>query len=205
MRAETNESSHVSVADPSFYERTGKRVVDLMIAVPVALVSAPFAIALTLLIRAEDGGPAIFSQERVGRDGRAFTLRKFRTMPVDTAQVPSSEAGSLRVTRLGKMLRRTSLDEIPQIVSVISGKMSVVGPRPPLACQADLIELRRANGALRLRPGLTGLAQVNAFDGMSQKEKAAWDGRYAGKITLLEDVRVVLRTFGYLLNKPPLY
>lgn len=205
MRAETKASSDSSVVGPSFYERTGKRVVDLMIAVAVALVSAPFALALAVLIRTEDGGPAIFSQERVGKDGRAFTLRKFRTMPVNTAQVPSSEASTLRVTRIGKMLRRTSLDEIPQIMSVISGNMSLVGPRPPLACQMGLIEMRRTNGALRLRPGLTGLAQVNAYDGMSEKEKAAWDGCYARQVTLLQDVRVAVCTFGYLLNKPPRY
>lgn len=196
----------VGAAPPSgLYESRFKRFVDLSLAIPLTVLSAPFAIVTALLIRADDRGPAIFRQERVGRGGAIFIFRKFRTMPVDTASVPSADAGALHVTRVGKVLRRTSLDEIPQILSVLKGEMSLVGPRAPLPAQSNLVDLRRANESLRLRPGLTGLAQVNAFDGMSDEGKAAWDGLYVRTIGFGTDLRIMLRTFGYLLRKPPQY
>lgn len=205
MTVDANISKRPSGVRRGGYERAGKRFLDLAIAVPVAILAAPVSVVLAALIRAEDGGPAVFRQVRVGRDGSTFMLRKFRTMPVNTANVPSAHADGLRVTRIGRVLRRTSLDEIPQIVSVIYGDMSIVGPRPPLPSQIDLIEMRRLNGSLRLRPGLTGLAQVNSFDGMSERQKADWDGRYGRSTGFLMDAVVITRTFAYLLRKPPQY
>lgn len=205
MRPDLRSTTADLAAPPHFYERWGKRVVDLMLAVPVAILSAPLAAMVSLLVWAEDRGPSIFRQERVGRDGAHFTIRKFRTMPVNTANVPSADANGLQITRVGRVLRRTSLDEIPQIVSVLNGDMSVVGPRPPIPAQQNLVDLRRQSGSLRLRPGLTGLAQVNSFDGMTDEEKTAWDTRYAGTISLATDLRILMRTVGYLLRKPPQY
>lgn len=205
MRPDLRSTTADLAAPPHFYERRGKRVVDLLIAVPVAILSAPLAAIVSLLVWAEDRGPSIFRQERVGRDGACFTIRKFRTMPVNTANVPSADADDLQITRVGRVLRRTSLDEIPQIVSVLNGDMSVVGPRPAIPAQQKLVDLRCQSGSLRLRPGLTGLAQVNSFDGMTDEEKTAWDTRYAGTISLSTDLRILMLTVGYLLRKPPQY
>ena len=205
MHDELRLTTAAAVIPQGFYELKGKRIVDLLLAVPVAILSAPLAAVVSLLRRAEDRGPAIFRQDRVGRSGTRFTIRKFRTMPVNTANVPSAHADALQITRVGRILRRTSLDEIPQIMSVLNGDMSVVGPRPPIPAQENLVELRRKSGSLRLRPGLTGLAQVNSFDGMTDDEKAAWDARYAGTISLAADLQILIRTVGYLLRKPPQY
>ena len=205
MHPELRVTTATAITPQGFYERKGKRIVDLLLAVPLAILSAPLAAVVSLLVWAEDRGPAIFRQERVGRDGTHFTIRKFRTMPVNTADVPSADASSLEITHVGRVLRRTSLDEIPQIVSVLNGDMSVVGPRPPIPAQQNLVLLRRQSGSLRLRPGLTGLAQVSSFDGMTDEEKTAWDTCYAETISLATDLRILLRTIGYLLRKPPQY
>lgn len=189
----------------SWYRRWGKRTLDLFISVPLAVLVAPFSIVIALFIRREDGGPAVFRQERVGASGRRFTLLKFRTMPTDTEHLPSALAGNLRVTRVGRVLRRTSLDEIPQLVSVLRGDMTLVGPRPALPVQTELLALREKYGALDARPGLTGLAQVNSYDGMPEDEKARWDGQYSNNISMRNDVSLLMRTFGYLTHKPPQY
>jgi O-antigen biosynthesis protein WbqP len=158
-----------------------------------------------LLIRLEDGNRAIFRQRRVGRDGQEFTLMKFRSMPMNTSHVPSAQAASLRITRVGKVIRRLNIDELPQLFNIFRGDMSVVGPRPALASQTQLVDLRQQLGALSVRPGLTGLAQVNSYDGMPESEKAGFDGKYASRVTLWGDLRIILRTFTYLMHRPPVY
>jgi O-antigen biosynthesis protein WbqP len=97
------------------------------------------------------------------------------------------------------------VDELPQLINILRGEMSLVGPRPPLPSQASLLALRAANGACAFRPGLTGLAQINSYDGMSETEKAAWDGRYAAGVCLSGDLAIVARTVGYLFRRPPTY
>jgi len=160
---------------------------------------------VAVAIRLGDGGPALFRQERAGRDGRRFVLLKFRSMPVGTAHVPSTDATTLPVTAVGRLLRRTNLDELPQLLNILAGEMSVVGPRPALATQEELLALRRANGAIGCRPGLTGLAQVSARDGMTVAEKAACDGAYADRLGLWTDLGIIARTVGYLFRPPPVY
>ena len=158
-----------------------------------------------LLIAVFDRGPILFIQQRVGRDGREFSFLKFRSMPVDTGNIPSDQIGTIRLTWIGRLIRRTNLDELPQLMNVIRGEMSIVGPRPPLPSQTELLRLRIESGAISCRPGLTGLAQINAYDGMSVVEKAEFDGRYAATVTLLGDLVIILRTFAYVLKKPPVY
>jgi len=132
-------------------------------------------------------------------------VTKFRSMPVTTADIPSAQAGALRVTRVGAIIRRTNIDELPQLFNILKGEMSIVGPRPPLPSQTRLLELRAAEGALDVAPGLTGLAQIKSYDGMPETEKAAYDGQYARNVTFLNDTMIVLRTFGYLAHRPPVY
>lgn len=182
-----------------------KRAVDLVAAALGLVVTAPVVAAAATAIWWEDRHSPIFRQQRAGADGVPFTIYKLRTMPVDTAQVQSSEAGALTITRTGAVVRRLNIDELPQLVNIVAGQMSVVGPRPALPSQTTLLELRRANGAAALKPGLTGLAQVNAYDGMPEDVKAEWDGRYAAAHTLRDDLTILLRTIGYLRRPPPAY
>lgn len=187
------------------YQRFGKRLLDLLIVASATLVLLPFMLLLALLIKVFDPGPIIFKQKRIGRGGAVFDFYKFRSMPVNTGDLPSDKVGPLKLTWIGKLIRRTNLDELPQLFNVLKGDMSIVGPRPPIPSQTELTELRRDNGALECRPGLTGLAQVSSFDGMSVPQKAAFDGQYANKVSFWGDVSIILRTFVYLLKPPPVY
>ena len=119
--------------------------------------------------------------------------------------LPSGRAREAHTTSIGRLLRRTNIDELPQIINILRGEMSFVGPRPALSSQSKLLELRRRNGAFGLVPDLTGLAQVEAFDGMSEAEKATWDGEYAACVSLTTDLRIVARTILYLRHAPPTY
>jgi O-antigen biosynthesis protein WbqP len=187
------------------YRVTGKRLADIVGSSLSVLCLAPVFLLCALAIWLEDRGPAIFRQRRIGKGGREFVLFKFRSMPIGTRHVPSANAAALRTTRVGRLLRRTNIDELPQLLNVLKGDMSLVGPRPALPSQEDVIELRRENGSLLLRPGLTGLAQVKSYDGMPACEKVEWDGRYAEGISFLNDLKIVLGTFRYLLKPPPVY
>lgn len=189
----------------SFYEQLGKRVVDFFIVISATIVLLPVMILIALFIKIFDPGPIIFKQKRVGRYGETFDFYKFRSMPVNTGDLPSDKVGQVQLTWVGKMIRRTNLDELPQLFNVLKGDMSIVGPRPPIPSQTELTELRKANGALSCRPGLTGLAQVSSFDGMSVPEKAAFDGEYANRVSFFGDIKIILRTFVYLLKPPPVY
>jgi O-antigen biosynthesis protein WbqP len=160
---------------------------------------------IAVAISVEDGGPVLFRQKRVGRGGELFEVLKFRSMPVATRDLPSAQAGRVKVTRVGKIIRRTNLDELPQLINILRGQMSVVGPRPPLPSQRELCRIRETNGAIDCKPGLTGLAQINAYDGMPEKEKAKWDGTYAATLSFVSDMTIILRTFRYLSKRPPVY
>lgn len=187
------------------YRTHGKRVLDAVLAGVGLLVVAPVCAAVAGAIAVESGRPVLFTQERCGRYGSTFRLHKFRSMAVGTPDVPSSEVGLLTVTRVGNVIRRLNLDELPQLYNVLRGEMSLVGPRPALPSQEDLLDLRSRGGADQVRPGLTGLAQVNSYDGMSVGRKASFDNQYSNEITFVGDMRIFLRTVGYLFNRPPVY
>jgi O-antigen biosynthesis protein WbqP len=187
------------------YERALKPVFDLAIAVPALIVLSPVMLLTALAIRLESGGPVLFRQQRVGRNSISFAIYKFRSMPVATPSIPSADGARLRVTRVGAFIRRTNIDELPQLLNILRGEMSIVGPRPGLAAQAELMAMRRDEGVDRLRPGLTGLAQINSFDGMTDREKVQWEARYARSVSFTLDLSIVLRTFGYLFRRPPVY
>jgi O-antigen biosynthesis protein WbqP len=182
-----------------------KRLLDVAIAGVALILLLPLLAAVALLIKIGDPGPVIFCQQRTGAGGRPFRFYKFRSMPVGTGDVPSDKLNDVKLTAVARFIRRTNIDELPQLWNIVKGDMSLVGPRPPLPSQTKLIELRRANGALDCRPGLTGLAQVNSYDGLSVERKAELDGRYAARASLATDLAIVLRTFGYLMKPPPKY
>ncbi len=162
-------------------------------------------LVLALIIWAGDRGPALFKQIRVGQNGKDFLVFKFRSMPVNTGDVPSAEAHKLQVTKVGKFIRRTSLDELPQLMNILKGDMSVVGFRPALRKQTFLCELRESLGVHAVKPGLTGLAQINGYDGMPEDAKPVWDGKYAQQVSFGKDISIILRTFLYVLKPPPVY
>lgn len=187
------------------YCRLGKRLLDLVLSALAIFILSPLLIMTAIAIRLEDGGSSLFRQERVGKQQKPFTLFKFRSMPVNTGDIPSAEAKKVKITKIGSFIRRTNIDELPQLFNIFRGDMSIVGPRPALARQETLCQLRAEKGVFACKPGLTGLAQINAYDNMPDAEKADWDEQYCAHVTLWEDVRIILRTFGYLLKPPPAY
>lgn len=189
----------------TIYERAGKRILDLFIALWALIVLSPVLLIAAVLIVVDDGYPFLFRQRRVGVTETPFTLLKLRTMHGGTPHMVSTRANPAMVTRVGSILRRTNADEIPQFFNVLRGEMSVVGPRPALPSQDRLIALRIASGANRCRPGLTGLAQVNSYDGMPEEEKARFDADYCQRVSFRSDLTILLRTAGYLLRRPPVY
>ena len=187
------------------YHQHGKRAMDIAITSAGLILAAPLCLVVAGAIGLETGRPILFIQSRVGQSGRIFKLMKFRSMAVGTPDLPSSEVGALTVTRVGRVIRRLNLDELPQLLNVLKGEMSLVGPRPALPLQEDLVQLRRVGGAEQVKPGLTGLAQVNSYDGMGVEEKAAYDNRYANEFTLRGDLLIFVQTLHYLLSPPPGY
>ncbi len=181
------------------YRRWIKRPLDLMVAMIVLLCIWPIlvAIALCIVIESCGRGSVLFKQRRIGKDKEEFYIYKFRTMKSDTPKdIPTHllKNPDAFITRVGKFLRRTSLDELPQIFNILKGEMSFVGPRPALWNQYDLIALRDKNGANRVMPGLTGLAQVKGRDELPIGIKAAYDGRYVRRMGLAFDCFIVVLT-----------
>ncbi len=162
-------------------------------------------IFVAIAIRIEDGGPVFFRQRRMGREKKPFVLLKFRSMPPDAPEKSSASATEAPITRVGQFIRRTNIDELPQLINILRGDMSLVGPRPALPSQAELINFRSADSVNDLLPGLTGMAQINSYDGMPDEQKAHWDSKYKRIICLRTDLEIMLRTLGYLLRPPPVY
>jgi len=190
----------------SGYELT-KRALDVLGASVGLTISAPLLAASALAIRLEDGGAVFFRQERVGLDGRPFEVLKLRTMIVDAHTQGAGYAvdkGDSRITRVGNLLRRTSLDELPQLWNVLRGEMSLVGPRPTLSYQVEKYTERQRR-RLEVRPGLTGWAQVNGRASLSWPERIELDVWYVEHRSLALDLRILLRTAAVLLRPGVVY
>ena len=171
-----------------------KRLIDLALALPLAVVAAPIVLVLLIAVRLETPGAPLLVQRRVGRGQRRFRLFKIRTMFRDTPHVASHEVGEMRVTRLGAILRGLKLDELPQLINVIGGSMSFVGPRPCLPSQDELIAERERLGVFALRPGITGPGQVAGIDMSTPKLLAETEAAYFRSATLRSDLAIMLRT-----------
>lgn len=175
-----------------------KRILDLIISLAALLMLWWLLAIIALLIKLEDGGSVIFRQKRIGIHKSEFDIYKFRTMKMDTPKdVPTHMLEDPRsyITKIGAFLRRSSLDELPQIFNIIMGQMSIVGPRPALYNQYDLISQRDKYGANDVLPGLTGWAQVNGRDELPIEVKAKFDGEYVKRMSLLFDIKIILKTF----------
>lgn len=179
------------------YKRYLKRALDACLSfVAIALLLIPGAL-IALWVKLDSKGPVFFQQKRVGLGKKHFMILKFRTMRTDAPKdVPTHLLNDpyAFITRSGRFLRKTSLDELPQLINILKGEMSFVGPRPALWNQFDLIERRDACGANSVRPGLTGLAQISGRDELPIDVKAAYDGEYVRNLSFLMDVKCVLRT-----------
>jgi len=187
------------------YAKFFKRIFDFLFSIFILLILSPLLLIISAIIKFTDGGHILFNQDRIGKNGKPFMLLKFRSMPENTTNLPSHVASNLKITPIGKFIRRTNIDEIPQFINVLKGEMSVIGPRPSLPTQKDVIELRKNKGVLNLLPGLTGWAQVNSFDGMLPSQKVEFDEQYLKSISLATDLKIVFKTFKYFLKKPPTY
>lgn len=179
-----------------------KRLFDLIAALSGLLLLWPLLLALGLAVRLTSPGPAIHWSRRVGRDNVIFLMPKFRSMRIDTPDVATHllDHPEQWITPIGRVLRRTSLDEFPQLWSVLIGQMSMVGPRPALFNQDDLVALRTEAGVHRLRPGVTGWAQINGRDDLPIPDKVRMDAEYAERQTLAFDIRIILITLRAALS-----
>ena len=188
------------VGRPGLYARAGKRLFDLTLGGLLATVTLPVQIVVGLLVRVRLGSPVLFSQQRPGRDGRPFRLRKFRTMTdergVDGQPLPDAE----RLVPFGQFLRSSSLDELPELLNVVKGDMSLVGPRPLLTSYLTRYSARQARRH-EVRPGLTGWAQVNGRNGLSWEEKLELDAWYVDHLSFALDIRILWRTLTSVIRR----
>lgn len=185
------------------YKAFLKRVIDIFFSVAAIVVLALPMLALALAIKLDSPGPVFFRQKRVGIHKTYFNILKFRTMRIDTPRdMPTHmlENPEQWITKMGKFLRKTSLDELPQIFNILVGQMSVIGPRPALWNQYDLLEERDKYGANDVLPGLTGWAQINGRDELEIPVKARLDGEYVEKMSFLFDCKCFLGTITAVLG-----
>lgn len=194
-----------------FYEACIKRSLDFVCALGGIIVLSPVMLAVSIAIKLTSEGPIFFKQERVGKNQKVFEIIKFRTMVVNAEHIGDGlkvkEDSDPRITKIGKILRRTSLDEIPQLINVLKGDMSLIGPRPPVTYhpykvgEYDNIKKHRFD----VRPGITGLAQAKIRNGGSWDERISYDLKYVKNISFKNDIKILKETVSMVLRKDSLY
>lgn len=185
------------------YRTFFKRLLDIILSGCAIVILSPLLLVIAIAIKIDDPGPVLFRQKRVGIHKTHFSIMKFRTMKMDTPKdTPTHllENPEQYITKVGKFLRKSSLDELPQILQIFTGKMSIIGPRPALWNQFDLIAERDKYGANDVRPGLTGWAQINGRDELPIEVKARFDGEYVEKLSFLFDCKCFFGTIGAVLK-----
>lgn len=178
------------------YKRFVKRFLDIFLSFIAIIVLALPMMIIALIIKIDDPGPALFKQKRFGKNKRFFMLYKFRSMKLNTPELPTHllQNPDMYISKVGKFIRRTSLDELPQIYNIFLGQMSIIGPRPALWSQDDLIAERDKYGANDVRPGLTGWAQINGRDELDIETKSRLDGEYVNNLSLTFDLKCFFGT-----------
>ena len=185
------------------YLRYIKHPFDMVFSLLALVVFLPIGLIIAVLIKLDSKGPVIFSHQRFGKDKKPFTIYKFRSMTTNAprnAPTNSLRNAASHITRIGKIMRKLSLDELPQLINVLRGEMSLVGPRPVVLREIGLIAEREKYGANTCKPGITGWAQVNGRDEVRMKKKAKMDGEYAGKLGPIMDMKCILMTVHAVLS-----
>ncbi len=186
------------------YQHCIKRCLDILLSLIALTLFLPLMLICAVWIRLDSPGPALFKQKRIGAGDSTFTILKFRTMRQDTPPEVATHLmtdASSHITRCGRILRCTSLDELPQLINILRGDMSFVGPRPALWNQFDLIQMRKEHHVDRVKPGLTGWAQVNGRDMLDMTQKVQFDAEYVQRLSFLMDLRCLWRTVAVVLQR----
>lgn len=181
------------------YQKYIKRGLDFILAFMASIILSPVMLIVAVLVRIKLGGPVIFKQARPGKNEKIFNMYKFRTMTDARDENGELLPDEVRLTKFGKVLRSTSLDELPELFNIVKGDMSIVGPRPLLVRYLPLYNERQKHRH-DVRPGFTGLAQVNGRNSISWKEKFEWDVKYVEHVTFLQDCMIILKTIGVVLK-----
>lgn len=174
-----------------------KRIFDLTVSIFALIFLSPLFLAVSLAILITDGSPVLFRQERVGKDNKIFVVYKFRTMRNGIGDIATAELSDAneKITKTGKFLRLTSIDELPQLFNILNGTMSLVGPRPLIPAEKEIRELREKYGVYSVRPGITGYAQINGRDNIDDETKALLDKEYVEKQSFWFDLQIIFKTF----------
>lgn len=178
-----------------------KRVLDFIISLFALIILSPLFLIVSGCILISDGSPVFFRQKRVGKNNELFEIYKFRTMKRGTENVASNDLSdaNVKITKFGKILRATSIDELPQLLNILNGTMSLIGPRPLIPEETKIRELRQKYNVYSVRPGITGWAQVNGRDNVSAEKKALLDKEYVEKQSLMFDIKIFFMTIHQVL------
>ncbi len=178
-----------------------KRVLDFLISLFALIILSPLFLIVSVGVLISDGSPVFFRQKRVGKNNELFEIYKFRTMKRGTENVASNDLSDadVKITRFGKILRATSIDELPQLLNILNGSMSLIGPRPLIPEETRIRELREEYNVYSVRPGITGWAQVNGRDNVSAEKKALLDKEYVEKQSLMLDIKIFFMTIHQVL------
>ena len=178
-----------------------KRVLDFLISLFALIILSPLFLIVSVGVLISDGSPVFFRQRRVGKNNELFEIYKFRTMKRGTENVASNDLSDadVKITRFGKILRATSIDELPQLLNILNGSMSLIGPRPLIPEETRIRELREEYNVYSVRPGITGWAQVNGRDNVSAEKKALLDKEYVEKQSLMFDIKIFFMTIHQVL------
>jgi undecaprenyl phosphate N,N'-diacetylbacillosamine 1-phosphate transferase len=182
------------------YQKYIKRGLDFILALIASIILSPVILIVAVLVRIKLGSPVLFKQPRPGKNEKIFNMYKFRTMTDARDENGELLPDEVRLTKFGKTLRSTSLDELPELFNILKGDMSIVGPRPLLVRYLPLYNERQKHRH-EVRPGFTGLAQVNGRNSISWEEKFEWDVKYVEHVTFLQDCRIILKTIGVVLKR----
>lgn len=179
-----------------------KRLFDIVFSLLALIVLAIPMAVIAIIIMATDGRPVVFRQERVGLGNKTFKIRKFRSMKVGTKNVATKDLTNSDdcITPIGKVLRKTSLDELPQLINILEGTMSFVGPRPLIPEEENIRRMREEKNVYSVRPGVTGLAQINGRDLVGEKKKVEWDAEYVQNHNMLMDIKILFKTVAVVFS-----
>lgn len=185
------------------YRKVVKRLLDLLLAIPMLIILLIPLIIVGIIIKLTSKGPVLFIQERYGRNSKPFELYKFRSMTNKAPVKANSDFEDITsyVTPFGMLIRKTSVDELPQLWNIIKGDMSFIGPRPLAKTDEKVLSLRKQNGADQVLPGISGLAQVNGRNNISDEDKAAYDAKYAAYLSFRLDILLIMETFVSVLKR----